>query len=160
MHWPPAARYARCRLRMPIRGRCPILPLLTSAHLPSASNHDLWYELPTNMPVVEGSGPSPYGDRPISKIFGIVSPLDTQMFSTVAEYAQSLIHHNASAKYSPIDIARWVAKCIDNPEHWLNAAARMTKARGGSAFWRIEEDVLIQIGLGPSSRINYQRCSL
>lgn len=26
-----------------------ILPLLTSAHLPSASNHDLWYELPTSM---------------------------------------------------------------------------------------------------------------
>ena len=65
-----------------------ILPLLTSAHLPSASNHDLWYELPTNMPVVEGSEPSPYGDTPIPKIFGTVSPLDPQMFSTVAEYAQ------------------------------------------------------------------------
>ncbi len=55
-----------------------ILPLLTSTHLPSASNHDLWYELPTNMPVVEGSEPSPYGDTPIPKIFGTVSPLDPQ----------------------------------------------------------------------------------
>ncbi len=125
-----------------------ILPLLTSAHLPSASNHDLWYELPTNMPVVEGSEPSPYGDTPIPKIFGTVSPLDPQMFSTVAEYAKSLIHREPSAKYSPIDVARWVEQCVDSAKYWLNAAAGAVRARGGGAFRRIEEDVLIQIGLG------------
>jgi len=125
-----------------------ILPLLTSAHLPSASNHDLWYELPTNMPIVEGSGPSPYGDTPIPKIFGNVSPLDPQMFSTVAEYAKSLIYREPSAKYSPIDVARWVEQCVDTAKHWLNAAAGTVRARGGGAFRRIEEDVLIQIGLG------------
>ena len=125
-----------------------ILPLLTSAHLPSASNHDLWYELPTNMPVVEGSEPSPYADTPMPKIFGTVSPLDPQMFSTVAEYAQSLTQHKPSAKYSPVDVARWVEECIDNAKHWLSTATRTTKARSESAFRRIEEDVLIQIGLG------------
>jgi len=125
-----------------------ILPLLTSAHLPSASNHDLWYELPTNMPIVEGSEPSPYGDTPIPKIFGTVSPLDPQMFSTVAEHAQSLMHQMPSAKYSPVDVARWVEQCTDNAKHWLNKATGTTKSRGESAFRRIEEDVLIQIGLG------------
>ena len=125
-----------------------ILPLLTSAHLPSASNHDLWYELPTNMPIVEGSEPSPYGDTPIPKIFGTVSPLDPQMFSTVAEYVQSLMHQKPSAKYSPVDVARCVEQCIDNARYWLNKATATTKARSGSAFRRIEEDVLIQIGLG------------
>jgi hypothetical protein len=125
-----------------------ILPLLTSAHLPSASNHDLWYEMPTNMPVVEGSEPSPYGDTPVPKIFGTVSPLDPQMFSTVAEYAQSLVHRKPTAKYSPIDVARWVEQCVDSARHRLNAAAGTVRARGGSAFRRIEEDVLIQIGLG------------
>jgi hypothetical protein len=125
-----------------------ILPLLTSAHLPSASNHDLWYELPTNMPVVEGSEPAPYGDTPIPKIFGTVSPLDPQMFSTVAEYAQSLLHREPSAKYSPIEVARWVEQCIANAKYCLNKATGTTKARSGSAFRRIEEDVLIQIGLG------------
>lgn len=125
-----------------------ILPLLTSAHLPSASNHDLWYELPTNMPVVEGSEPSPYGDTPIPKIFGTVSPLDPQMFFTVAEYAKSLMHRKPSAKYSPVDVARWVEQCVDNAKYQLNKAAGATKARNGSAFRRIEEDVLIQIGLG------------
>ncbi len=125
-----------------------ILPLLTSAHLPSASNHDLWYELPTNMPVVEGSEPSPYGDTPTPKIFGTVSPLDPQRFSTVAEYAESLIHREPIAKYSPIDVARWVEQFVDNAKYWLDKARQTTKWRGGSAFRRIEEDVLIQIGLG------------
>ena len=125
-----------------------ILPLLTSAHLPSASNHDLWYELPTNMPVVEGSESSPYGDTPTPKIFGTVSPLDPEMFSTVAEYAQSLVHREPNAKYSPIEVAQWVEQCVDTATHRLNAAAGTVRARGGSAFRRIEEDVLIQIGLG------------
>ena len=35
-----------------------ILPLLTSAHLPSASNHAFWPEMYTNMPIVRGSEPS------------------------------------------------------------------------------------------------------
>ena len=125
-----------------------ILPLLTSAHLPPASNHDLWYELPTNMPVVEGSEPSPYGDTPVPKIFGTVSPLDPQMFSTVAEYAQSLMHRKPSAKYSPVEVARWVEQCVDNAKYWLNKATETARSRSGSAFRRIEEDALIQIGLG------------
>lgn len=125
-----------------------ILPLLTSAHLPSASNHDLWYELPTNMPIIEGSEPSPYGDTPSPKIFGTVSPLDPQLFSTVEEYAQSLNRQEMSAKYSPIDVAQWVEQCVELAEYWLKAASRTVKDRNGSAFRRIEEDVLIQIGLG------------
>jgi hypothetical protein len=125
-----------------------ILSILTSAHLPSASNHDLWCELPTNMPIVEGSEPSPYGDTPIPKIFGTVSPLDPQMFSTVAEYAGSLARREASAKYSPICVARWIEQCVQDAKYWLNTASCTAKARNGSAFRRIEEDVLIQIGLG------------
>ncbi|MFP5234778.1 MAG: hypothetical protein ACLGSD_02670 [Acidobacteriota bacterium] len=125
-----------------------ILPLLTSAHLPSASNHDLWYELPTNMPIIEGSEPSPYADTPTPKIFATVSPLDPQLFSTVEEYAQSLNQRVMSAKYSPIEVAQWIERCVDEAAHWLKAASRSAKAAKGSAFRRVEEDVLIQIGLG------------
>jgi hypothetical protein len=46
-------RFKRNR-RWPIARR--IMPLLTSAHLPSASNHDLEYELAMNMPIVAGVG--------------------------------------------------------------------------------------------------------
>ncbi|HEY1800897.1 MAG TPA: hypothetical protein VGG46_08185 [Terriglobales bacterium] len=125
-----------------------ILPLLTSAHLPSASNHDLWYELPTNMPIVLGSEPSPYGDTPKPKCFGTVSPLDPQMFSTVVEYSQALMARKADAKYSPVEVAQWLDQCVDNARRGLERARRTVRSRGGSAFRRIEEDVLIQIGLG------------
>jgi hypothetical protein len=125
-----------------------ILPLLTSAHLDSASNHDLWYEMPTNMPIVEGSEPSPYGDTPSPKVFGTVSPLDPQMFSTIAEYVQELMAHKTSAKYSPIEVAGRVEECVTASRIALDEARRMVKSREGSAFRRIEEDVLIQIGLG------------
>ena len=125
-----------------------ILPLLTSAHLASASNHDLWYELPTNMPIVEGSEPSPYGDTPVPKVFGTVSALDPEMFSSVVDYARSLMQQNPSAKYSPIDVASWIERCVDDAKHSLEEAKRRTSLRAGNEFRRIEEDVLIQIGLG------------
>lgn len=125
-----------------------ILPLMTSAHLPSASNHDLWYELPTNMPVILGSEPSPYSDTPTPKCFGTVSPLDPQMFSTVVEYVQALTTHQVSAKYSPTEVAQWVEDCTETAAAALGEALRKVKFPESSQFRRIHEDVLIQIGLG------------
>lgn len=125
-----------------------ILALLTSAHLDSASNHDLWYEMPTNMPIVLGSEPSPYGDTPNPKCFGTVSPLDPQMFSTVVEYAHTLLSGQMSAKYSPIEVAQWLEDCIAMSTQALGEAHRSVRSRVSPAFRRIEEDVLIQIGLG------------
>lgn len=125
-----------------------ILALMTSAHLPSASNHDLWYEMPENMPVVAGSEPSPYADTPVPKLFGRVSPLDPQMFSTVVEYVQGLTAHKPDAKYSPIDVAQWVEDCVRRSREALDQARRTVKSPEVAAFRRIEEDVLIQIGLG------------
>ena len=125
-----------------------ILPLLTSAHLPSASNHDLWYEMPTNMPVVLGSEPSPYGDTPSPKRFGTVSPLDPQLFSTVQDYAASLLAGKPNARYSPLEVAQWTEECVVASQLALDQARRLVRSRNASAFRRIEEDVLIQIGLG------------
>lgn len=124
-----------------------ILPLLTSAHLDSASNHDLWYEMPTNMPIVIGSEPPPYNDTPMPKCFGTVSPLDPQMFSTIVETTQALLAGQAGAKYSPIEVAQWIEDCV------ARSRVELEKARSGPAhstpeFRRIEEDVLIQIGVG------------
>ncbi len=125
-----------------------ILPLLTSAHLDSASNHDLWYEMPTNMPIVQGSEPSPYGDTPTPKIFGTVSPLDPQLFSTVVEYTGSLLADQPSAKYSPMEVAQWIEDCTTVSRASLDEARRRSRSRTSAEFRRIEEDVLIQIGLG------------
>ena len=85
-----------------------ILPLWTTAHLPSASNNTFWPELYTNMPIVEGSSPQPYGDMPEPKRFGTVSPLDPALFSTIREHATDLLAGKASAKYSPLEVSAWM----------------------------------------------------
>ncbi len=125
-----------------------ILAAMTSAHLASASNHDLWYELPTNMPIVLGSEPSPYSDTPTPKCFGTVSPLDPQMFSTVVEYTQALLAGRPDSRYSPIEVAQWVEDCVTTSNDALNEARRRAPSPESPEFRRIEEDVLIQLGLG------------
>jgi hypothetical protein len=125
-----------------------ILSLLTSAHLDSASNHDLWYEMPTNMPIVLGSEPSPYGDTPVPKCFGTVSPLDPQMFSTIVEYTKALLAQQPIAKYSPIAVAQWLDDCVADSLKALHSARRSVPSHSSREFRRIEEDVLIQTGLG------------
>ncbi|HEX4064565.1 MAG TPA: hypothetical protein VHZ09_00975 [Acidobacteriaceae bacterium] len=125
-----------------------MLALVTSAHLSSASNHAFWPELNTNMPVVLGSEKSPYGDTPEPKCFGTVSPLDPQLFSTVVEHADDLLAERPDPKVSPVLVAVWLEDMAAASAAALREA-RMTADRPGAAeFRRIEEDVLIQIGLG------------
>jgi hypothetical protein len=125
-----------------------ILPLLTSAHLPSASNHAFWPEIYTNMPVVRGSEPSPYSDTPEPRCFGTVSPLDPQLFSTIEDHAADLMAAAATVKYSPIEVAQWMEDFANAADEALDEARRKTIARRTAAFRRMEADVEIQIGLG------------
>ena len=125
-----------------------MLPLVTSAHLPSASNHSYWPEIYTNMPIVIGSEPSPYGDTPAPKCFGTVSPLDPETFSTVEEHAGDLLARRANPKYSPIDVAQWLEDSAAAANDALGAARRDAGSPNAPAFRRMEADVLIQVGLG------------
>jgi hypothetical protein len=125
-----------------------ILPLLTSAHLPSASNHSFWAELYTNMPIATGGESSPYNDTPEPRRFGTVSPLDPQTFSSIEEYAADLLAGSVSAKYSPIEVAQWMEDCAAAASDAQEAARRRTAVRTSAAFRRMEADVLIQVGLG------------
>jgi hypothetical protein len=136
----------------PIEAACAnssrILALITSAHLPSASNHAFWAELYTNMPIVLGSEPSPYSDTPKPRCWGTVSPLDPQLFSTIVEHAQDLLANRPNPKYSPIEVAQWIEEFVAASNRAM-ARARATSSRATSPeFRRIEEDVLIQNGLG------------
>jgi hypothetical protein len=124
------------------------LPLVTSAHLPSASNHSFWPEIYTNMPIVIGSEPSPYSDTPEPKCFGTVSPLDPQTFSTSEEQGADLLFGTANPKYSPIDVAQWLEDSVAAASDALDAARHASAAQRSLAFLRMEADVLIQVGLG------------
>ena len=125
-----------------------ILPLMTSAHLPSASNHAYWPEIYTNMPIVIGSEPSPYIDTPEPKSFGTVSPLDPQLFSTIAGHAADLLAAVANAKYSPVEVAQWLEDFANASSAALAEARQRTLAPHSPAFRRIEADVEIEVGLG------------
>ena len=107
-----------------------ILPLLTSAHLPSASNHAFWPEIYTNMPIVIGSEPSPYSDTPEPKCFGTVSPLDPQLFSTMEEHADGSAGRELRiAKYSPIEVAQWMEDFAAAASDALDRGAAKNDAR-------------------------------
>ena len=115
-----------------------MLPLVTSAHLPSASNHAFWPEINTNMPIVIGSEPSPYSDTPEPKCFGTVSPLDPQTFSTVEEHGGDLLAGSANPKYSPIDVAQWLEDAAAAASDALDAARReaLPTVRRFSCAWK------------------------
>ena len=135
-----------------------VLPLLTSAHLPSASNHSLWYEIYTNQPIVEGGAPYPYSDTPQPRVFGYTSPLDPQLFSTIAEHAVDLLEARANPKYSPAEVAVWLDNLAGEAELGLKDLAASREGRGrrliedrsmriGMAVFGVLEDTAIQTGL-------------
>ena len=85
-----------------------ILPLITSAHMASASNHAYWPEMYSNQPIVDGTSYVPYTDTPQPRVFANVSPLDPQLFSTITEHADDLLEGRANPKYSPAELAVWL----------------------------------------------------
>jgi hypothetical protein len=125
-----------------------VLPLITTAHLPSASNHSFWPEIYDNMPIILGSERSPYSDTPEPKIFATVSPLDPQLFSTIVEHAHCLLAGITNAKYSPAEVAQWLEDYTAASNQALELARTQARSRNSPEFKRIEEDVLIQVGLG------------
>jgi hypothetical protein len=125
-----------------------VLPLVTSAHLASASNHAFWPEIYDNMPIVLGSERSPYGDTPTPKCFGTVSPLDPQLFSTIVDYTGDLLAGQCNPKYSPIEVAQWLEDFTAASTQALAHARLQATSHTSPEFRRMEEDVLIQNGLG------------
>ena len=125
-----------------------ILPLVTTAHCPSAANNLYWPEMYFNMPIVDASHKHPYSDTPSPKVFGTVSPLDPEFFLGVDEFAAELLGGERSGKYSPA----WVAAQLDQDAG--NALAELQKAKSkvgdvnNPVFRRLAVDVTIQAGLG------------
>jgi hypothetical protein len=84
-----------------------ILPIVTTAHLPSAANNNYWPELYTNQALIELTK-TEYTDTTSPKVFGNTSPLDPQLFSRTNDFADELLKGERSGKYSPIEVAQWL----------------------------------------------------
>lgn len=125
-----------------------ILPLVTTAHCPSAANNNYWPELYTNMPIINAARPHPYGDTLSPRRFGTVSPLDPELFSRIDDFAGELLKGERSATYSPVWVAAQLAAAAAKAELFLRSARSKTRDAGSAGFRRLEADVAIQSGLG------------
>ena len=129
-----------------------ILPLVTTAHHPSASNNYFWPEVYTDMPIVwSGDGetrPHPYLDTPEPRRFGTVSPLDPEVFSSVDEYVRERLgEESPSGRSSPIDVADWLEQLSNEAERGL-ASIRDREHEPGPQLRRLTIDVEILAALG------------
>ena len=124
-----------------------VLPLVTLAHGPSASNNHYWPEIYTNLGLIEGSGRRAYGfDMEGPTRFGNAPTFDSALFANPREYAELLLKGESSHRYTPLDVADWLDDMAEGCETALTAARR--KADFGRAeVQRILADVEILGGI-------------
>jgi hypothetical protein len=126
-----------------------ILPLVTAAHTPSASNNLFWPELYTNQPIAISDRDDPYaGDTPAPARFGTVSPLDPELLAGADEFAVALLAGRPTAKHSPIEVAAWLDRFAGTAAHELAAARAASGATPGAELRRWAADIGILSGLG------------
>jgi hypothetical protein len=126
-----------------------ILPLLTTAHHPSASNNYFWPEIYTDMPIDTSEGDKeqrhPYWDTPSPRRFGTVDPLDPEVFASIDAYVGDLVAGTSDGRVTPIDVAAAFERFASD------AAAALVNADGslGSIEGRrLAVDVRILSALG------------
>ena len=125
-----------------------ILPIITTAHLPSAANNTYWPEIYTNEPMVDAHLKNPYTDTPSPKVFANTSPLDTQLFSRMSDFADELLKGERSGKYSPIEVAAWLEDLASSAGKNLAEATRDSRTKQLAEFRRLAIDLDLQTGLG------------
>lgn len=125
-----------------------VLPLVTTAHAPAASNYSYWPEMGVNMSLVHEARPQPYGETKAPERFGNVSPLDPQLFMRPDEFADELLKGGMGGKYSPIEVAQWLEDLAQAAADNLVTAESQASDRNAPAFRRFAVDVQAQLELG------------
>ncbi len=143
-----------------------VLPLFTVAHVQSTANDRFWPEIYTNNPIVDekwrhypinfeppsdnpsGYNVTPFGDSPSPRRFGTVSPLDPELFSSIAGFADEIVEGSRSGRYSPLDVARWLEADAEAAENHLAEAKSKAADLVDPSFRRLAIDVSVQSGLG------------
>ncbi len=126
-----------------------ILPLITTAWLPSASNHSFWPELYSPISILPPTGKPLYSDSPAPHNVSAISPLDPQLFSTIDQHAKDLVSGTKNARYSPSEVIEWLEAMVSTSTKSLAAARLSSGSRAKSPeFRQVEEDILIVNALG------------
>jgi hypothetical protein len=125
-----------------------ILPIITTAHCPSAANNNYWPEMYLNHSLIDAAHSGSYSDTPAPKVFGNVSPLDPQLFSRPNDFADEFLSGKRSGKYSPIEVAQWLDDYADAAAKHLAEGAAQLKDKENAEYRRLATDVSVQAGLG------------
>jgi hypothetical protein len=125
-----------------------ILPIITTGHGASAGNNTYWPEVYLNQSMFDAQHFAPYTDTPTPKVFGNVSPLDPQLFSSINDFADSLLSGKRNGKYSPLEIAQWIEDYADAAAKHLTLAEAKTEQRERPEYRRMAIDVYIQSKIG------------
>ena len=121
-----------------------ILPIVTTAHMPSAACDAYWPEIYWNQPLAGEPHPNPYSDTPAPKTFQNTSPLDPQLFSRMSDFAAELLARERSGKYSPLEVAQWLENFARRAEEDLAEAGKPASVDAA----RAAIDVDLQAALG------------
>jgi hypothetical protein len=125
-----------------------ILPLLTTAHTPSAANNHWWPEMPVHMSILDASHPEPFTDTPVPRRFGTVSPLDPQLFASADDFARELVEGAPSGRYTPAEVAVALDLFADEAAARLNQARSQAPHPRSPEFRRVFVDTTVQVELG------------
>ena len=125
-----------------------ILPIVTTAHLPSAANNAYWPEVYLNHSLIDGEHPAPTPTRRRPSVFGTVSPLDPQLFYRIDDFADALLEGARSGKYTPIEVARWLEDHAAAATESLARAERRATATDRPEYRRLAIDVAVAADLG------------
>jgi hypothetical protein len=127
-----------------------ILPLITTAWCPSASNHEFWPEMFTPLSILPLVGKPLYGDSPAPHNVSAISPLDPQLFTPIGQHAKDLVSGTVNARYNSGEVIQWLEAMVATSTQNLAAARIAAGPRTARTpeFRRAEEDLLILNGLG------------
>ena len=126
-----------------------ILPLVTTAWCPSASNHEFWPEMFTHLSILPIVGRPLYGDNPAPHNVSAISPLDPQLFTSIDQHAKDLISGTPNARYNTSEVIAWLEAMVRTSNTALESARAKAGTRSHSPeFRRAEEDILVLNGLG------------
>jgi hypothetical protein len=125
-----------------------ILPIVTTAHAPSAANNAYWPEMYLNHSMLDPDHPGPYTDSPAPKVFGNVSPFDPRLFSRIDDFADELLKGDRSGKYSPVEVAQWIEDDAAAAAGHLAQFEAQAAGKDRPEFRRLATDIAMQSGLG------------
>ncbi|KAA9089098.1 serine/threonine-protein kinase [Microbacterium radiodurans] len=102
-----------------------VLPLVAHVHGVSAANNFYSPELYVDLPISDAIPCRHYAwDTGTPRTWEGVSTFDPTLFSSVGEFVDDALHGTPTARYTPLEVARWLEELSRRGRHHLREAER------------------------------------